>query len=91
VGEGLKQKSSKLQGRFTGDPSFNYESSITHRVGEGEDAQEQTTQIEMKEADRLAAVVAQVEEEGSVVPRGAYLKTPQGVVTLNKSFQGAYC
>lgn len=45
----------------------------------------------MKEADRLAAVVAQVEEEGSVVPRGAYLKTPQGVVTFNKSFQGAYC
>lgn len=43
--EGLKQKSSKLQGRFTGDPSFNYESSITHRVGEGEDAQEQTTQV----------------------------------------------
>jgi len=45
VDEGLKQKSSKLQGRFTGDPSFNYESSITHRVGEGEDAQEQTTQV----------------------------------------------
>ena len=45
-------------------------------------------QIEMKEVDRLAAVVALVDEEGAVVPRGAYLKTPQGVVTLNKSFQG---
>lgn len=45
-------------------------------------------QIEMKEVDRLAAVVALVDEEGGVVPRGAYLKTPQGVVALNKSFQG---
>ena len=42
----------------------------------------------MKEVDRLAAVVALVDEEGAVVPQGAYLKTPQGVVTLNKSFQG---
>ena len=42
----------------------------------------------MKEVDRLAAVVALVDEEGAVVPRGAYLKTPQGVVALNKSFQG---
>ena len=45
-------------------------------------------QIEMKEVDRLAAVVALVDEEGAVVPRGAYLKTPQGVVTLNNSFNG---
>ena len=42
----------------------------------------------MKEVDRLAAVVALVDEEGAVVPRGAYLKTPQGVVTLNNSFKG---
>lgn len=42
----------------------------------------------MKEVDRLAAVVTLVDEEGAVVPRGAYLKTPQGVVTLNNSFKG---
>ena len=110
VDEGLKQKSSLLESRFTGDPSFDYEHSATYRVGEGESAQEQTTQvcvvllggclssvssslyilaqIEMKEVDRLAAVVALVDEEGAVVPRGAYLKTPQGVVTLNNSFKG---
>ena len=42
----------------------------------------------MKEEDRLAAVVARIDEEVGVVPRGAYMKTPLGEVVLNKSFQG---
>ena len=46
-------------------------------------------QIEMKEEDRLAAVVACIDEEVAIVPRGAYTKTPLGEVTLNKSFQGS--
>ena len=44
----------------------------------------------MKEEDRLAAVVARIDEEGGVVPRGAYLKTPTGEIILNKSFQGMW-
>lgn len=43
--QGLKSKSSLLQGRFTGDPAFEYEHTVTHRVGEGEAAQEQTTAV----------------------------------------------
>ena len=42
----------------------------------------------MKEEDRLAAVVARIDEEVGVAPRGAYMKTPLGEVVLNKSFQG---
>ena len=42
----------------------------------------------MKEEDRLAAVVARIDEEVGVVPRGAYMNTPLGNVVLNKSFQG---
>ena len=42
----------------------------------------------MKEEDRLAAVVACIDEEVGVVPRGAYMKNPLGEVVLNKSFQG---
>ncbi len=45
-------------------------------------------QIEMKEEDRLAAVVARIDEEVAVVPKGAYISTPSGEVSLNKSFQG---
>ena len=44
----------------------------------------------MKEEDRLAAVVARIDEEVGVAPRGAYMKTPLGEVVLNKSFQGGY-
>ena len=47
-------------------------------------------QIEMKEEDRLAAVVARIDEEVAIVPRGAYMKTPLGDVVLNKSFEGTY-
>ena len=42
----------------------------------------------MKEVDRLAAVVARIDEDTAVVPRGAYIRTPLGEVVLNKSFQG---
>lgn len=42
---GLRFKSALLQGRFTGDPSFEYEHSVTHRTEEGETAQEETTAV----------------------------------------------
>ena len=45
VDDGLKLKSSLLQGRFSGDPSFVYEHKITHRVGEGESTTDQTTAV----------------------------------------------
>lgn len=85
---GLRTKAALLHGRFTGDPSFVYEHTVTHRVGEGENAQEQTTAIELKEEDRLAAVVATIDQEVGVVPKGAFMKTPLGEVVVNKSFQG---
>ena len=46
----------------------------------------------MKEEDRLAAVVTRIDEEGAIVPRGAYIKTALNEVTINRSFQGEqYC
>lgn len=41
----MKERSSRLQGRFTGDPSYVYEHTYTHRVGEGEGAQEKVTKV----------------------------------------------
>ena len=40
----LKFKASLLQGRFTGDPSFDYELNVTHRVGGG-DSEQKTTSV----------------------------------------------
>lgn len=103
VDEGLRVKSTRLQGRFTGDPSYIAEHKVTNRVGEGEGEEEKTTtvsitktnslcypftQVEMKEEDRLAAVVARIDDETAVVPRGAYIRTPLHEVILNKMFQG---
>lgn len=39
-----------------GDPSFDYEHSATYRVGEGESAQEQTTQVHVVLPDRCLPV-----------------------------------
>lgn len=88
VDDAQKHKSALLQGRFTGDPSFVFELTVTQRSGEGENAIDQVTSIEMKEEDRLAAVVARIDEEAAVVPMGAYIKTALNEVTVNRSFQG---
>ena len=45
-------------------------------------------QIEMKEVDRLAAVVARIQEEAAAVPKGAYMQTEAGKVVPNNSFHG---
>ena len=42
----------------------------------------------IKEEDRLAAVIAKIDEEVAIVPRGAYVRTPHGVVLKNRSFEG---
>ena len=42
----------------------------------------------MKEEERLAAVVATIDQEVAVVPRGAYVKAPLGDVITNRSFKG---
>ena len=68
-----------------------YEHTVSHRTGEGEGAHEETTTVEMKEEDRMAAVVATIEEEVGLVPQGAVMKTPTGVVKINKAFEGVAC
>lgn len=68
-----------------------YEHTVSHRTGEGEGAHEETTTVEMKEEDRVAAVVATIEEEVGIVPQGAVMKTPTGVVKINKAFEGVAC
>ena len=45
-------------------------------------------QITIKEEDRLASVVADIDEDVKIVPRGAFVKTPTGLVVPNRSFEG---
>ena len=42
----------------------------------------------MKEEDRLIATIAEIDEQTSVVPRGAFVLEPTGHVTINRCFEG---
>ncbi len=42
----------------------------------------------MKEEERLAAVIADIDDDCRVIPRGALVLTPKGVVVPNRSFDG---
>lgn len=82
------KKACKLRGRFTGDPSHEYEHMDVKRVQNGGEFTEEETLIQMKEEERLAAVIATIDEEARVVPRGAYIRTPNNKTITNRSFDG---
>ena len=42
----------------------------------------------MKEEDRLAAVIDEIDREVHIVPRGAYVKTATSKIVTNRSFEG---
>ena len=42
----------------------------------------------VKEEDRLAAVIDEIDREVHIVPRGAYVKTATGKIVTNRSFEG---
>lgn len=84
----LAEVSAATKGRFMGDPSHEYEHTETRRQGEGDEAVEEEVMIKVKEEKRLAAVVHTIDKEVSVVPRGAFIKSPHGLVQTNRSFEG---
>ncbi|XP_070577870.1 radial spoke head protein 9 homolog [Ptychodera flava] len=86
--QAMRDQCSLVKGRFTGDPSYEYEHTEIKRIGEGEEAQEEENTITIKEEDRLASAIAQIDEDVAIVPRGAYVKTPHGTVIRNRSFAG---
>lgn len=45
-------------------------------------------QITIKEEDRLASVVSDIDHDVRIVPRGAFVKTPTGQIFGNRSFEG---
>jgi len=85
--EDALNKSRHVKGRFTGNPS--YEAQVTRLVDsdvEGEDTKKEV--LTLKEEERLAAVVADIDREVFVVPRKAYIKSPSGQVYKNRNFEG---
>merc|ERR1712137_711182 len=69
------------------DPSYEYEHVNVERIGEGEDAHDEETIFTIKEEERLAAVVYNITNE-FVVPRRAFMKSSEGLVSKNPSYNG---
>ncbi|XP_028997821.1 radial spoke head protein 9 homolog isoform X2 [Betta splendens] len=76
------------KGRFVGDPSHVYEHIEVRRRGEGEDAEVEEIVTKVNEESRLVVTIHQIDQEVSVVPRGAFVKNPHGLVQINRSFGG---
>lgn len=86
--EASKQQAKLAKGRFTGDPSFEFEHIEIKKIGEGEETTEEEETIMIKEEDRLAAVISDIDHDVRIVPRGAYIKSPTSQVYDNRSFEG---
>ncbi|XP_028253025.1 radial spoke head protein 9 homolog [Parambassis ranga] len=83
--DSMIEEVSKLgTGQFIGDPSFVYE---INKRAEGPEAVEEEG-LKVTEETRLAVTVHQIDEEASVVPRGAFVRSPHSLVQINRSFGG---
>jgi len=86
--EKVQEDAMQIRERFMGDPSHEYEQHEVRRFGAGSNTQEDDVSIQVKEEDRLATVVLKIDQEAMLVPRGAFLRSPAGLVTPNDSFAG---
>ncbi|KAL5008947.1 hypothetical protein ScPMuIL_014528 [Solemya velum] len=84
----MRENSKLAKGRFTGDASYEFEHTESKKLGEGEDATEEEETVTIKEEDRLASVVAEIDEDVCIVPRASFIRTPDGEVIANRSFEG---
>jgi len=89
VNDTMRNNCSYVKGRFTGDPSYEYEHVETKKVdnAEGENVEEENT-ILIKEEDRLATTIEAIDYDVRIVPRGAYIRSSTGTVHVNRCFEG---
>lgn len=86
-----KEKTKLAKGRFTGDPSYEFEHIQINKVPAGPDSeemQEEEETIMIKEEERLSAVIEEIDRDVFIVPRGSFCKTPVGKVFENRTFEG---
>lgn len=84
-----KESTEICSGRFTGDPSHNFEVTKYHITNE--DTEEENVEEEkvlLREEERLAATLWKIEQDALIIPRGAYILQPNGDVERNRTFEG---
>ncbi|ELT88698.1 hypothetical protein CAPTEDRAFT_118743 [Capitella teleta] len=80
----MKEKAKLAKGRFTGDPSFEFEHTEIKKIGEGEEQTEEEETVTIKEEERLAAVIAEIDYDVRIIPRGAFVKTAKGSPSVHQ-------
>ncbi|EDO27772.1 predicted protein, partial [Nematostella vectensis] len=92
VTDKMRHDCSFVKGRFTGDPSYEYEHTETVKIdnqdGEKTEGGEEENTILIKEEDRLATTIEAIDYDVRIVPRGSYIRTATGAVIENRSFEG---
>ncbi|KAK3750021.1 hypothetical protein QZH41_008657 [Actinostola sp. cb2023] len=88
----MRNECSFVKGRFTGDPSYEYEHTESVKVdnqdGEKNDGGEEENTILIKEEDRLATAIEAIDYDVRIAPRGAYTRTATSAVQMNRTFEG---
>ncbi|XP_045916372.1 radial spoke head protein 9 homolog isoform X2 [Micropterus dolomieu] len=84
----IEEVAKATKGRFIGDPTYVYDNVEIRRQGKRDGPIEEEVVTKVNEESRLAVTVHQIDEEVSVVPRGAIVKRPHGLVQINRSFGG---
>ncbi|XP_031565996.1 radial spoke head protein 9 homolog [Actinia tenebrosa] len=88
----MRNECSFVKGRFTGDPSYEYEHTeavkMSNQDAEKAEGGEEENTILIKEEDRLATVIEAIDYDVRIVPRGAYIRTATGSVLQNRCFEG---
>lgn len=82
------ERLANCRGRFTGDPSHEFECKIVKLVGSGDEEVIEEEINLLKEEDRLAAVINEIEREAVIVPRGSFILQPTGEIVKNRLFEG---
>uniref|UniRef100_A0A4W3HIS7 Radial spoke head protein 9 homolog n=1 Tax=Callorhinchus milii TaxID=7868 RepID=A0A4W3HIS7_CALMI len=80
---------SVIKGRFMGNPAYEYErhESWGRRVTKGAVEEEGLSRI--KEEERLTSVIACINRDVAIIPRGAFIKTPtEDYISINRVFKG---
>lgn len=99
IDEFIEQKVVHAKGMFTGNPANLYKDPNAPKVEEEEEEPEpeegdeeekapDPSKRKLTELERLAHTVHCIDTDTCVVPRGAFILTPTGVIQKNKQFEG---
>lgn len=100
VDEFIESKVGAVKGMFTGNPANLYKDPNAPPADEEEEEPEpeedegdeekapDPSKRKLTELERLSHTVLCIDQDTCVVPRGAFIMTPVGLITKNKSFEG---